>query len=203
MATRICHGWPRHGALLLRAGLEQRARGPGATAIELSDAVTADLLPLPARNERGEGWGEGKSKTKCPSSPQPSLSGRRGPGSTAVELSDAATADLLPLPARNERGEGRREGKSKRKCPSSPQPSCMFLFIFLVRLKAEQEDGAAFPPAGGKAAARARSLPSGTLPRSWRSRSRSCLCVRTRTVDGAVTPPGAARSNEQVRDRTP
>ncbi len=66
-------------------------------------------------------------------------------------------------------------------------PSCMSFFIFLVRLKAEQEDGDATPPAGGVASARARSLPSGTVcTRSSGSRSRSCLVSVTRTVDGAA-----------------
>src|SRR6266852_654225 len=39
----------------------------------------------------------------------------------------------------------------------------MSFFIFLVRLKAEQEDGDATPPAGGVASARARSLPGGSV----------------------------------------
>ena len=38
----------------------------------------------------------------------------------------------------------------------------MCLFIFLVWLKAKQEDGAAFPPAGGKAAARAGTFAPGS-----------------------------------------
>ena len=61
---------------------------------------------------------------------------------------------------------------------------------------AKQEDGAALPPAGGRAAAWARSLPSGTLTRSSGSRSRSRLVSVTRTVDRAV--PSGPRSNVQV-----
>ena len=79
----------------------------------------------------------------------------------------------------------------------------MLLSIFLVRLAAGREGGAALTPAGVRAAARARSLPSGTRVRSSGSQSRSRLRVRTRTVDGAATPNGAARSNVQVRERTP
>src|SRR2546428_214534 len=45
-----------------------------------------------------------------------SRGGRKG---TDIELNDAARVNLLPLPARNERGEG----KPERKCPSSPRPS--------------------------------------------------------------------------------
>jgi hypothetical protein len=37
----------------------------------------------------------------------------------------------------------------------------MSLFIFLVWLKAEQEDGATLPPAGGKVAARAGTFAPG------------------------------------------
>ncbi len=35
------------------------------------DAARVHLLPLPARNERGEGWGEGNVEQECPSSPCP------------------------------------------------------------------------------------------------------------------------------------
>jgi len=52
---------------------------PGATT-ELSNAATISLLPLPARNQRGEGWGEGKIQQKCPSSPRPSPPAAGGEG---------------------------------------------------------------------------------------------------------------------------
>src|SRR6266852_3770025 len=39
-----------------------------------------NLLPLPARNERGEGWGEGKPGRKWPSSPRPSPPAAGGEG---------------------------------------------------------------------------------------------------------------------------
>src|SRR5712692_6745390 len=50
------------------------------SAIELSDAARVNLLPLPARNERGEGWGEGKLEQKSPSSPRPSPPAAGGEG---------------------------------------------------------------------------------------------------------------------------
>src|SRR6266568_8016677 len=55
-----------------------RARRSAAT--ELGDAARVKLLPLPARNERGEGWGEGKLEQKCPSSPRPSPPAAGGEG---------------------------------------------------------------------------------------------------------------------------
>src|SRR5713226_2882473 len=56
------------------------ARGSGSTAVEFSDSARVNLLPLPARNERGEGWGEGKPERKCPSSPHPSPPAAGGEG---------------------------------------------------------------------------------------------------------------------------
>jgi hypothetical protein len=41
----------------------------------------------------------------------------------------------------------------------------MLIFIFLAQVQAEQEDGAACPPAGGQAAARARSFSTRTVLR--------------------------------------
>src|SRR6267378_7708 len=73
--------WLRESKLAFTSGAEpvdgRRARGrkrigvssvpspsprplPWGTAIELSDSARVNLLPPPARNERGEGWGEGK-----------------------------------------------------------------------------------------------------------------------------------------------
>src|SRR5258708_40182728 len=46
-----------------------RGKGWGGAAIVLSGAARVNLLPLPARNERGEGWGEGKLEQKFPPSP--------------------------------------------------------------------------------------------------------------------------------------
>ncbi|MEO8427753.1 MAG: valine--tRNA ligase, partial [Verrucomicrobiota bacterium] len=45
------------------------------------------------------------------------------PGPSDVELRNSPTANLLPLPARNERGEGRGEGNLQQKHSSSPRPS--------------------------------------------------------------------------------
>jgi hypothetical protein len=170
-------------------GVPTGREGEG-TAIEFNDVARVNLLPLPARNERGEGWGEGKIEQKSPSSPRPSppaaggegeifaLSANgsqpakspvgaassasmpllrsfgflpfaiykdaapmglgkaplalnstavpirgKGWGGAAIELSGAARVNLLPLPARNERGEGWGEGKIEQKSPSSPRPS--------------------------------------------------------------------------------
>ncbi|HEY2953271.1 MAG TPA: C-terminal helicase domain-containing protein, partial [Verrucomicrobiae bacterium] len=44
------------------------------------------------------------------------------PGPISIELGDAANANLLPLPARNERGEGRGEGNSIENGPPLPSP---------------------------------------------------------------------------------
>src|SRR5713101_7628610 len=71
------------------------ARGSGSTAVELSDSARVNLLPLPARNERGEGWGEGKPERKCPSSPRPSppaAGGEGGPCALSALLSLNSTA---------------------------------------------------------------------------------------------------------------
>src|SRR5436189_4084738 len=43
------------------------------TAIELSGVASWGLLPLPARNEWGEGWGEGNSNKNGPPLPDPLL----------------------------------------------------------------------------------------------------------------------------------
>src|SRR6266849_10728269 len=53
-------------------------------ASELSDPARVNLLPLPARNERGEGWGEGKSERECPSSPRPSPPAAGGEGESCA-----------------------------------------------------------------------------------------------------------------------
>ena len=45
---------------------------PGPTAVELRARPSTYLLPLPARHEREEGWGEGNPHEKRPSSPRPS-----------------------------------------------------------------------------------------------------------------------------------
>jgi 16S rRNA (cytosine1402-N4)-methyltransferase len=46
----------------------------------------------------------------------------RGPGITAIELGEAANANLLPLPARHEWEEGRVEGNSRKGGPPLPGP---------------------------------------------------------------------------------
>src|SRR6266516_2932984 len=43
------------------------------TAIELSGVASWGLLPLPARNEWGEGWGEGNPNKNGPPLPDPLL----------------------------------------------------------------------------------------------------------------------------------
>src|SRR5229473_4672176 len=76
------------------------ARGSGSTAVEFSDSARVNLLPLPARNERGEGWGEGKPERKCPSSPRPSppaAGGEGGPGALSAVLSLNSTAQASGL----------------------------------------------------------------------------------------------------------
>ena len=81
---------------MLPSRLYNYARKPGMaphpipTGIELSVETPGVLLPLPARNERGEGWGKGKSnKNATPL-----------PGPTTIEVrdflacEDAATPEL-------------------------------------------------------------------------------------------------------------
>src|SRR5712691_1361742 len=89
---------------------------PGATT-ELSNTATISLLPLPARNERGEGWGEGKPERKCPSSPRPSPPAAGGEGepcalsavlslnSTALGPNWAAAGTPAPEPRIWRRGQ--------------------------------------------------------------------------------------------------
>src|SRR5437667_11388121 len=48
-------------------------RGIQGTAIELSGVASWGLLPLPARNEWGEGWGEGNPNKNGPPLPDPLL----------------------------------------------------------------------------------------------------------------------------------
>src|SRR5713101_2894984 len=60
-----------------------------AGAVALNEAMRRQWtrLPRPARNERGEGWGEGKSEPKRPSSPRPSPPAAGGEGEASA-LSD-------------------------------------------------------------------------------------------------------------------
>ncbi len=123
------------------------------------------FLPLPAtcppigrrEDERGEGWGEGYPtaaaqtlvQAKRPSSPQPSPPSEGGEGE---EQRDGA---FLPLPARDERGEGRGEGYPiaaaqnlvQAKRPSSPQPSPPPAATGALRGESEGGEGAASPAA--------------------------------------------------------
>jgi len=71
-----------------------------ATAVELSVSAQAGVLPLPARNE----WGEGKSGHKRPSSPQPSppAAGEEGGSAAAFargSLNSTAVGWWLACPA--------------------------------------------------------------------------------------------------------
>src|SRR5258706_11812694 len=59
---------------------DQARPHPGPTAIELGNAANANLLPLPARHERGEGRGEGYSRKDRPPLPSPLLPRREGRG---------------------------------------------------------------------------------------------------------------------------
>src|SRR5260370_10873691 len=65
-------GWERRPSPL--------TQGLRATAIEPSYGARVNVLPRPARNERGEGWGEGQSNKNAPPLPVPllPLRGERG-----------------------------------------------------------------------------------------------------------------------------
>ncbi len=58
-------GWERRPSPL--------TQGLRATAIEPSYGARVNVLPRPARNERGEGWGEGQSNKNAPPLPVPLL----------------------------------------------------------------------------------------------------------------------------------
>ncbi len=78
------------------------------TAIELSIGTSSVGRPLPARNERGEGWGEGKSNKNATPLPGPLLLLRRKRGRRArsIRLIQVQWATGLSRPAtrRAERG---------------------------------------------------------------------------------------------------
>src|SRR5712692_9851188 len=63
-----------------------RGRRTGSTAIELSIETPGVGRPLPARNERGEGWGEGKSIKNATPLPDPLLLLRRKRGRRAQSM---------------------------------------------------------------------------------------------------------------------
>src|SRR5216684_1295761 len=65
-------------------------RGTGCTAIELSIGPPSVGRPLPARNERGEGWGEGKSNKNATPLPGPLLLLRRKRGGRGSAASSPA-----------------------------------------------------------------------------------------------------------------
>ncbi len=58
--------------------------GHWATAIESAYGKGVNVLPRPARNERGEGWGEGKSNKNAPPLPVPLLPQREERGKLTV-----------------------------------------------------------------------------------------------------------------------
>ena len=104
---------------------------------------------------------------------------------------------LVP-PAVEKEASARRQGSSAALMRPGRDLPCILISIFLVRRTAAREDGSVLPPAGGRTAARACSLPSGTAPaRSSGSRNRPCLGVRTRTVARAVRSLDRPRSYEQ------
>ncbi len=77
-----------------------------------AEAAKVNLLPLPARNERGEGWGEGNVEQECPSSPRPS------PPAAGGEGEPFALSALLALRRcfrnRPVRGPGLQRGEYRR-----------------------------------------------------------------------------------------
>jgi acetyltransferase len=87
-------------------------------AIELRNSPTANLLPLPARHERGEGWGEGNLQQKRSSSPGPSppSDGREGGVSALSTLSFLNSTSASPL-SPGEPCEGERDGARSRQFP--------------------------------------------------------------------------------------
>src|SRR6266568_193807 len=75
----------RHGFAVSRED-QERPLSTTPTAIELSGETLAVSSPLPARNERGEGWGEGKSIKNATPLPGPLLLLRRKRGSRAQSI---------------------------------------------------------------------------------------------------------------------
>src|SRR5437667_5844385 len=77
-------------------------RGIQGTAIELSGVASWGLLPLPARNEWGEGWGEGNPNKNGPPLPDPLLPLWGGEGeflaASPVLFLSSMAVPLIPLP---------------------------------------------------------------------------------------------------------
>src|SRR6266568_5160937 len=102
------------GAIPVPPGESQGGTGQWPTAIELSIETPSVGRPLPARNERGEGWGEGKSNKNATPLPGPLLRLRRKRGRRARSIplircqSDEAPAQPLLRPSSAEREEGIR-----------------------------------------------------------------------------------------------
>src|SRR2546422_5888134 len=78
-------------------------RGIQGTAIELSSVASWGFLPLPARNEWGEGWGEGNPNKNGPPLPDPLLPLWGGEGeflaASPVLFLNSMAVPLIPLPA--------------------------------------------------------------------------------------------------------
>ncbi len=79
----IDHSLLAHGALPVPPGESPGGTGQWPTGIELSLGTSSVGRPLPARNERGEGWGEGKSNKNATPLPGPLLLLRRKRGRRA------------------------------------------------------------------------------------------------------------------------
>src|SRR2546428_9744648 len=84
------------------------------TALELSIGTPSVGRPLPARNERGEGWGEGKSNKNATPLPGPLhlLRRKRGRRARSIRLTQVQCTLSLPFP--------RGEGIHHRSVPADP-----------------------------------------------------------------------------------
>src|SRR6266851_6678374 len=96
-----------------REPLSLPRRGEEGTAIELSVGTPSVGRPLPARNEWGEGWGEGKSNKNATPLPGPLLLLRRKRG--------RRERSIPLIQAQWGRGEGAKPRLHRPDPPSTPR----------------------------------------------------------------------------------
>ena len=119
---------------------------PGPTAIEVSDAARLNLLPLPARNERGEGWGEGKPDRKCPSSPRPSPPDAGGEGEPSALSAVLSLNSMAVHPAPLSKGRGNAPPKCGVSCGLVSRPPGLSAFSALMICVRENGRAPGGPP---------------------------------------------------------
>jgi hypothetical protein len=132
----------------IRSAAMEGSRGQGGTAIELGIGTPSVGRPLPARNERGEGWGGGKSNKNAAPLPGPLLLLRRKRGRRArlIPLTQCQWAGGLCYPKTNFRTRS-------KKCLDAPKYFCYrsqhdAAIIVLLRARRAATEGAAAFQAG-------------------------------------------------------